>query len=152
MNASALARAANCASFRIPAPLRRWERLLRLAHFAHHVPQDLSHSVNLVEQAENHIDTFVVHAEIVLQIADELRARQVGLRKMPPVLWALFRTYPARRDPCFEPCMVDAGGGEGRTLSHRRPSPLSAAAWRCACSSLPRMSQAPGRATPAARP
>ena len=63
--------------------------------------------MHLIDEMKNDGDAFIIHPEVVVQIANELCAREINIRKGKLGL-GLRRDQPARRNPRFERLMLHA--------------------------------------------
>jgi hypothetical protein len=63
--------------------------------------------MHLIDQVQNDRHAFLVHAEIVAQISDELRARKVHFRERQLGI-RLRGDDPSGRDPGFQRAMLEA--------------------------------------------
>src|SRR5216684_3479523 len=77
---------------------------------AHGIEQFLhapAQSMHLIEQVKNNRDAFIVHAEVVAKIADELRSGEVDVRECKLGV-RLRRDQPSGSDPSFQRVLVEA--------------------------------------------
>src|SRR5262245_25609761 len=68
-------------------------------------------AVHLIDEMQDDRDAFIVDAEVLTQIANELGAREVDVGKHQ-LRFGLRRNEPAGRDPGFEPAMLQVGANQ----------------------------------------
>ena len=81
--------------------------LLSGAHGSEHFLHAPAQPMHLIEQVKNNRDPFIVHAEVVAKIADELRSGEVDVRECKLGI-RLRRDQPSGSDPSFQRVLVEA--------------------------------------------
>src|SRR5258707_4914907 len=94
-----------------PSPSSFAGRPSARVHFVEQTLHAPAQAVHLIDEMQDDRDAFIVDAEVLTQIANELRARDVDVGEHQLRL-GLRRNEPAGRDPGFERAMLEAGAGQ----------------------------------------
>src|SRR5258707_11371233 len=104
-----------------PSPSSFAGRPSARVHFVEQTLHAPAQAVHLIDEMQDDRDAFIVDAEVLTQIANELRARDVDVGEHQLRL-GLRRNEPAGRDPGFERAMLEAGADQ-KFLNRDHSSP-----------------------------
>src|SRR5688572_7966915 len=87
-----------------------------------HLPEHASEPTHLIDEIKNDGNTVVINSEVVLEVADQLRPRQIDVFELPTTAREM-RPQPARIDHPLQRLRTHVRAHQELTRLHGRGSP-----------------------------